>query len=59
MHDPDPLIAMLNRLKLTVLRDQLDNQIDEPEDQSVDLVDTLPKLLPLRLYRRFQCSQLP
>ncbi len=27
--DQDPLIAMLNRLKLTAIRDQLDSLIDE------------------------------
>ena len=37
MHDLDPLVAMLNRLKLTALRDQLDNLIDEASRRELTL----------------------
>jgi len=37
MHDLGPLVAMLNRIKLTALRDQLDNLIDEASRRELDL----------------------
>jgi hypothetical protein len=39
MSEHDHLIAMLNRLKLTALRDQLDNLIDEAGRQDLTIRD--------------------
>jgi hypothetical protein len=41
MSDHDHLVAMLNRLKLTVLRDQLDSLIDEAGRRELTIRDAL------------------
>ena len=41
MSEHDPLIAMLNRLKTTALRDQLDSLIDEAGRRDLTIRDAL------------------
>ncbi len=41
MSGHDHLVAMLNRLKLTALRDQLDSLIDEAARQDLTIRDAL------------------
>jgi hypothetical protein len=41
MSDHDHLVAMLNRLKLTALRDQLDSLIDEAGRRELTIRDAL------------------
>jgi len=54
MHDPDPLIAMLNRLKLTALRDQLDNLIDEASRRELTIRESLALFCEREIARRDQ-----
>jgi hypothetical protein len=38
---PDPLVAMLERLKLTALRDRLDNLLDDASRREMSFRETL------------------
>src|SRR3954454_24589497 len=48
MSDHDHLVAMLNRLKLTALRDQLDSLIDEAARQDLTIRDAAGAVLRAR-----------
>jgi len=54
MADHDHLIAMLNRLKLTALRDQLDSLIDEAGRQDLTIRDALALFCEREIARRDQ-----
>jgi DNA replication protein DnaC len=54
MTDHDHLIAMLNRLKLTALRDQLDSLIDEAGRQDLTIRDALALFCEREIARRDQ-----
>ena len=54
MTDHDHLIAMLNRLKLTALRDQLDNLIDEAGWREMTIRDALALFCEREIARRDQ-----
>jgi hypothetical protein len=54
MHDLDPLVAMLNRLKLTALRDQLDNLIDEASRRELTIREALALFCEREIARRDQ-----
>jgi len=54
MHDLDPLVAMLNRLKLTALRDQLDNLIDEASRRELTIREALVLFCEREIARRDQ-----
>src|ERR1700755_2959627 len=54
MTDHDHLIAMLNRLKLTVLRDQLDSLIDEAGRRDLTIRDALALFCERESARRNQ-----
>ena len=54
MSEHDHLIAMLNRLKLTALRDQLDNLIDEAGRRDMTIRDALALFCEREIARRDQ-----
>ena len=54
MSDHDHLIAMLNRLKLTALRDQLDSLIDEAGRRELTIRDALALFCEREIARRDQ-----
>jgi DNA replication protein DnaC len=54
MSDHDHLVAMLNRLKLTVLRDQLDSLIDEAGRRELTIRDALALFCEREIARRDQ-----
>jgi DNA replication protein DnaC len=54
MSDHDHLIAMLNRLKLTVLRDQLDNLVDEAGRRELTVREALALFCEREIARRDQ-----
>src|SRR6201999_583611 len=54
MSEHDHLMAMLNRLKLTVLRDQLDSLIDEAGRQDLTIRDALALFCEREIARRDQ-----
>src|ERR1700742_202254 len=54
MSEHDHLMAMLNRLKLTVLRDQLDSLIDEAGRQDLTISDALALFCEREIARRDQ-----
>ena len=54
MSGHDHLIAMLNRLKLTALRDQLDSLIDEAGRQELTIRDALALFCEREIARRDQ-----
>ena len=54
MQDIDPLVAMLNRLKLTALRDQLDNLIDEASRRDLAIREALSLFCEREIARRDQ-----
>lgn len=54
MSEHDHLIAMLNRLKLTALRDQLDNLIDEAGRRDMTIRDALALFCDREIARRDQ-----
>ena len=54
MTDHDHLIALLNRLKLTALRDQLDSLIDEAGRQDLTIRDALALFCEREIARRDQ-----
>jgi DNA replication protein DnaC len=54
MSEHDHLIAMLNRLKLTVLRDQLDSLVDEAGRRELTIRDTLALFCEREIARRDQ-----
>ena len=49
---PDPLVAMLERLKLTALRDRLDNLLDDASRREMTLRETLGYLLAAEIGHR-------
>jgi DNA replication protein DnaC len=54
MSDHDHLIGMLNRLKLTALRDQLDSLVDEAGRRELTIRDTLAMFCEREIARRDQ-----
>ncbi|MBP2307479.1 ATP-binding protein [Azospirillum melinis] len=54
MTDHDHLIAMLNRLKLTALRDQLDSLIDEAGRRELTIRESLALFCEREIARRDQ-----
>ena len=54
MSGHDHLVAMLNRLKLTALRDQLDSLIDEAARQDLTIRDALALFCEREIARRDQ-----
>lgn len=54
MTDHDQLIAMLNRLKLTALRDQLGSLIDQAGRQDLTIRDALARFCEREIARRDQ-----
>jgi DNA replication protein DnaC len=54
MSEHDHLIAMLNRLKLTVLRDQLDSLVDEAGRRELTIRETLTLFCEREIARRDQ-----
>jgi DNA replication protein DnaC len=54
MHDLDPLVARLNRLKLTALRDQLDNLVDEASRRELSIREALALFCEREIARRDQ-----
>ena len=54
MHETDPLFAMLNRLKLTALRDQLDTLVDEAGRRELTIRESLALFCEREIARRDQ-----
>ncbi len=52
---PDPLIGMLERLKLTALRDRLDNLLDDASRREMSLRETLSWMSIGGHSMRFSC----
>ena len=49
---PDPLVTMLERLKLTALRDRIDNLLDDAGRQDMTLRECLALLLGSEIAHR-------
>ena len=54
MSEHDHLVGMLNRLKLTALRDQLDSLVDEAARQDLTIRDALALFCEREIARRDQ-----